>query len=213
MPERNPSVRSPGAATTKRCPYCDEVIRAHAIVCRYCGTSLSSDRARSPGVVRGLAVAGAVVVAGAVPALWNLSLLYDVRRGIYLPVYFGLQLLALGLGVCAGALWSTARTTQVSMLALCSGAVEVVLGQLVVDRAERHGNRLALGTEDYVAWAGTVLLFGAGMFTATRFAQRRRAEESAAPYATKGSGSQDLVRTAIAVTGVAISAYATFSKS
>lgn len=201
----------------KRCPYCAEDIREHAIVCRFCGSRLDEDAREALAPVasdspRWFLVGLTVILAGAIPALWSLSQLEGVKRSTYLLVYFLLQLLPLCLGFGAAARWRGARTVGIVALALCAGAVAVAIGELVVGRVTIHSERLVRGSEDYVAWAGTVLLYAAGMLYGKRRADRKRPMAAGGATRAAESGVQDVLRTGAAVAGVAISLYTTIAR-
>lgn len=101
-------------------------------------------------------------------------MLEGLKRSTYLLVYFLLQTAATLSRVLGAVLWRGARTARIAALALCAGAVEVAIDELVVGRVTLHSHKAAIVSEDYVAWAGTVLLYAAGMFYGKRRVDRKR---------------------------------------
>ena len=129
-----------------------------------------------------LGILGAVAVCGAVPASWNLALLAGLHHGVYLVVYFGLNLL-LPFALGSWALkHSPTRTVGVAVcLGLLAGLTEAVVEGVILTHVVVDNATLVLAPEDYVAWAAIVCLFIAGGLS-----QVRREAVGAPPHDKQG---------------------------
>lgn len=105
----------------------------------------------------------AAAVSGAVPAVWNLTLLGGLHRSVYLIVYFALNmLLPAAAALLVTALRPWVQPAEIVLAALAAGVVEAVLELAVIPHVTVHGTYLVVGPEDYVAWGAIFCMFAAG---------------------------------------------------
>jgi hypothetical protein len=161
-----------------------------------------------------MGVVAVVVLAGAVPASWNLAVLGEIPRFTFLVVYFLLGLVPLVLGYISARLrrrphrWASiglavaaAITEAIALVALFSYAkdTDVVIddyyGAFTVDQY------LVPGPEDFASVVATALLFGTGAFMGQRSLERREAERHG-EHSKSRSNTMDAARLGIAVVGL-----------
>ena len=123
----------------------------------------------------------AVALCGAIPALWNLTLLDGLQHNLgFLVVYFALStLLPFGCGYAATSVWRGATVGGVLGLAAAAAGVEALIEVLILQHVTIHGLQLLLATEDYVAWGAIFCMFAAGglyRIRATPYPRRARAK-------------------------------------
>ena len=106
----------------------------------------------------------AVALSGAIPALWNLTLLDGLHHNLgFLVVYFALgALLPFACGYGATAFWRGATVGGVVMLAIAAAGAEALTEVFVLQHVTIHGVQLVLAPEDYVAWVAIFCMFAAG---------------------------------------------------
>jgi hypothetical protein len=192
----------------KQCVYCAEAIQDQAVVCRYCGRDLEQYGAADPGSSGGSdattersrwgLVWVAVLLAAAVPALWNLSQLQGVERSTFLLVYFVLNLLPFVFGIWAGALYRGPHAIVGVLLGVAAGIAEALIEGVLLTQVQVNGQVLVLGPEDLLAWVTTIVLFSAGTFVGSRQAGRREAAVRAGRQMIRVTKA---VRTGVAVVG------------
>jgi hypothetical protein len=105
----------------------------------------------------------ALTLSGAVPALWNLTLLEGFHRSAYLIGYFALSVfLPLVAGFLVASLQSRVHPAEIVLAALGAGALEAVSVLAVIPHVTINGSYLLAGTEDYMAWVAIFCMFAAG---------------------------------------------------
>jgi hypothetical protein len=118
----------------------------------------------------------ALTVSGAVPALWNLTLLEGLHRSAYLIGYFALSVfLPLIAGLLVTSLLSRVHPAEIVLAALGAGALEAVSVLAVIPHVTIKGSYLVVDPEDYMAWGAIFCMFAAGgLYRLTRY--RRHSE-------------------------------------
>jgi hypothetical protein len=105
----------------------------------------------------------AATVSGAVPAVWNLTLLGGLYRSAYLIVYFALNVvLPAGAALLVTMLRPRVQPAEIVFAALGAGLVEVVLELAVIPHIMVNGTHLTVATEDYIARGAIFCFFAAG---------------------------------------------------
>jgi hypothetical protein len=176
---------------------------------------MSADITRSTQRPRGadtrppnhLGVAGAVVAAGAVPAIWNLALLNGVEHSsTFLVVYFLLGVVPLGLGFLSAGLRRHPHVVATVLLGATAACVEAVIEAVLLTNV--GDGSLVLAGEDAVSWVATALLFVAGAL----FGQRRM-EKGAGTGRRSADETKalDILKVTVTVLGLILNVYQAFA--